>query len=109
MKVFFISLIMMCCNFLLMMAQQDEIYFYYDKYGYKEVAQERFMNLYSTEKRNKVHVFSTTMISNKYKEEELDSSQYPFWGGITNHIVVEIILSLWSHLRMIFYSRRYLL
>ena len=80
MKVFFISLIMMCCNFLLMMAQQDEIYFYYDKYGYKEVAQERFMNLYSTEKRNKVHVFSTTMISNKYKEEELELISIPILG-----------------------------
>ena len=76
MKAFFVSLILMACSNLLM-AQQDKIYFYYDKYGYKDVAQGRFMNLYSKEKSSKVPVFSTTMVSDKYKEEELDLISIP--------------------------------
>lgn len=80
MKAFFITLILISCNYLLMIAQQDEIYFYYDKYGYKEVAKERFMNLYSKEKSAKVPVFSTTMISDKFQEEELELISIPILG-----------------------------
>lgn len=76
MKAFFFSLILMACSNLLM-AQQDKIYFYYGKYGYKDVAQGRFMDLYSKEKSSKVPVFSTTMVSDKYKEEDLDLISIP--------------------------------
>lgn len=79
MKAFFLSSILMACSSLLM-AQQDQIYFYYDKYGYKDVAQGRFMNLYSKEKSSKVLVSSTTMVLDKYKEEELELISIPILG-----------------------------
>ena len=50
---------MACSN--LLMAQQDKIYFYYDKYGYKDVAQGRFMDLYS------ILVFTTDYYSIFYR------------------------------------------
>ncbi|WP_211089554.1 hypothetical protein [Flavobacterium supellecticarium] len=62
------------------MAQQDKIYFNYDKYGYKYVAKERFMNLNSKEKNSITPVFSTTLLSNKYKVEELDFISIPVLG-----------------------------
>lgn len=49
MKATVLNLILIVCSNLLM-AQQDKIYFNYDKYGYKHVAKERFVNLYLKEK-----------------------------------------------------------
>ncbi|MFZ5431613.1 MAG: hypothetical protein ACOZDD_15395 [Bacteroidota bacterium] len=73
-----VLILIVCSN--LLMAQQDKIYFNYDKYGYKYVAKERFMNLYSKEKSSNVPVFSTTLLSNKYKVEELDFISIPILG-----------------------------
>lgn len=79
MKATVFNLILIVCSNLLM-AQQDKIYFNYDKYGYKDFAKERFMNLYSKEKSSNVPVFSTTLLSNKYKVEELDFISIPILG-----------------------------
>lgn len=79
MKATVLNLILIVCSNLLM-AQQDKIYFNYDKHGYKDVAKERFMNLYSKEKSSNVPVFSTTLLSNKYKVEELDFISIPILG-----------------------------
>jgi len=79
MKATVLNLILIVCSNLLM-AQQDKIYFNYDKYGYKHVAKERFVNLYSKEKSSNVPVFSTTLLSNKYKVEELDFISIPILG-----------------------------
>lgn len=64
----------------LLIAQQDTIYFNYDKYGYESVAKERFVNLYSKEISSNVPVFSTTLLSNKYKVAELDFISIPVFG-----------------------------
>jgi hypothetical protein len=80
MKATVLNLVLIVCSNLLM-AQQDKIYFSYNKYGYKDVAKERFMNLYSSEKSNNVPFFATTSISNKYKVEELAFISIPILGS----------------------------
>ncbi len=79
MKAIVLNLILIaCCN--LLMAQQNKIHFYYDKSEYKCVAKKRFMNLYSKEKNSTVPIFSTILLSNKYKVEELDFISIPILG-----------------------------
>lgn len=79
MKETVLNLILIVCSNLLM-AQQDKIYFNYDKYGYKDVAKKRFMNLSSKEKSSNVPIFSKNLLSNKYKVEELDFISIPILG-----------------------------
>jgi hypothetical protein len=76
MRAIVLNLFLIVCSNLLM-AQQEKIHFNYDEYGYKDVAKERFMDLYSKEKSNNVPVFSTTLLSNKYNIEELDFISIP--------------------------------
>lgn len=66
---------MVCSNFL--MAQHEEVYLNCDKWGYKHIAKERFIDLYSKEKSNNIPVFSTTLLSDKYGVEELDFISVP--------------------------------
>ena len=79
MKTTIINLFLIVCSNLLM-AQQDNVHFNYDKCGYKGFAKERFMNLYSKEKRTNVPVFSTALLSNRYKVDELDFISIPILG-----------------------------
>lgn len=79
MKATVLNLLLIVCNNLLM-AQQDEIHFNHDKYGYKDVAKERFISLYSKEKSSNIPVFSTILLSDRHKIEELDLISIPILG-----------------------------
>lgn len=84
MKAITLSLFLIICSNLLM-AQHKKIYVNYDKWGYKYIAMERFIDLYSKEKSNKIPVFSTTLLSDKYVVKELDFISVPIlrWNQVT--------------------------
>ena len=79
MKAIVLGLILMsCCH--LAMAQQDKISFTYNRLGYKNVAQRRFMELYSKEAESKIPVFSRFMLSSIYKAQDLAFISIPVLG-----------------------------
>ncbi len=79
MKAIVLNLLLVACSNLLM-AQHGKISFNEDRYGYKNVAKERFISLYTKEKKSKAPIFSPTLLSDKYQIEELDFISIPILG-----------------------------
>lgn len=82
---------LLACNYLQLMAEQGKIYFYYDKYGYKNVAQERLESLYKQEKNgkipfiapaetNKIYVSPSMFLSSRYMLDQLKIISIPILG-----------------------------